>query len=146
MSEHLLLLSAVLSSLNISKCQWKPCTLMPSHCYTMFHRCCFMLWIMSCSKPSPYFFLLSFWYRLILISAIQRMLFLKWSGFFRCLLAKSNLGLHLVVNPLYLLSWSLLCGRPGLYILLSSPVHSVYFIFLQNVQNCWFALTKKYYT
>ncbi len=30
------------------------------------------------------FFFPSFWYRLILISAIQRMLFQKWSGFFRC--------------------------------------------------------------
>ncbi len=32
-------------------------------------------------------------YRLILISTIQRMLFQKWSGFFRCFLAKSNLAL-----------------------------------------------------
>ncbi len=39
------------------------------------------------------FFSPSFWYRLILISAIQRMLFQKWSGFFRCFLAKSNLAL-----------------------------------------------------
>ncbi len=41
----------------VTQCHWKPCTLMPSHCFTMFHRWCCMLWIMSCSKPSPYFFL-----------------------------------------------------------------------------------------
>ncbi len=36
------------------------------------------------SWSSPYFFLFpSFWYRLILISAVQRMLLQKWSGFFR---------------------------------------------------------------
>ncbi len=39
------------------------------------------------------FFLPSFWYRFILISTVQRMLFQKWSGFFRCFLVKSNLAL-----------------------------------------------------
>ncbi len=65
--------------------------LMPSHCSTMFHRLCCMLWIMSCSMPSPYFLL-----PIILVQVdlnIQIMLFLKWSGFFRCFLAKSNLAL-----------------------------------------------------
>ncbi len=58
---------------------------------------------MSCSKPSPYFFLPSFWYRLILISAIQRY------AFFKCLLAKSHLALFVpMVNPLFLLWWSLI--------------------------------------
>ncbi len=40
----------------VTQCHWKPYTLMPSHCSTMFHRWCCMLWIMSWSKPSPYFF------------------------------------------------------------------------------------------
>ncbi|MEE6522381.1 hypothetical protein FKM82_020897 [Ascaphus truei] len=59
------------------------------------------------------FFFPSFWYRLILVSSVQKMLFQNWAGFLRYCLAKSNLaylflrlmnGLHLVVNPLYLLS------------------------------------------
>ncbi len=41
----------------VTQCHWKPGMLMPSHCSTMFHRCCCVLWIMSCSKLSPYFFL-----------------------------------------------------------------------------------------
>ncbi len=46
------------SSLNRSNQRhWKSCTLMPSH-WSMFLRWWCMLWIMSCSKPSPYFFLL----------------------------------------------------------------------------------------
>ncbi len=76
----------------------------------MFHRRGCVIWIMSCSKPPPYFFLPSFWYRLILISAIQRMLFQKWSGFFRCFFWQSLIWpcLHLVVKPLYLFWWSFL--------------------------------------
>ncbi len=55
------------------------------------------------------FFCPSFWYRLILISAVQRMLFQKWSGFFRCFWQSLIWPcLHLVVYPLYLLWWSLL--------------------------------------
>ncbi len=101
-----LILSSVTSSLNTNnQCHWKPCMLMPSHCSTMFHRCCYMLWIMSCSKPS-------FWYRLILISAVQRMLFQKWSGFFLFLfcLAKSNLALF---AP---------CGEPSVFALVKSSL------------------------
>ncbi len=65
---------------------------------------------MSYSKPSPYFFfILSFWYRLILISAVQRMLF-KWSGFFRCFLAKSNLALFAS------------CGEPSVFVLVKSSL------------------------
>ncbi len=53
-----LLLSSVTSSLNtITLFHWKPCMLMSSHCSTMFPRWCCMLWIISCFKPSPYFFL-----------------------------------------------------------------------------------------
>ncbi len=36
------------------QCHWRPCTLMPSHCSTMFHRWCCTHWIMS---RSSYFFL-----------------------------------------------------------------------------------------
>ncbi len=59
----------------------------------------------------------SLWYKLILVSSVHRMLFQNCEGFFRCRLANSNLaflflrltnGLHLVVNPLYSLWWSLL--------------------------------------
>ncbi len=76
----------------------------------MFRRWCCMLWIMSCSKPSPYFFLRSFWYRLILISAVQKMLFQKCSGFFGCFLAKSNLTLF---AP---------CGEPSVFALVKSSL------------------------
>ncbi len=132
---------------------------MPSHCSTMFHRWCCMLWSWAVPSLLHTCFFLSFWYRLILIPAF---LLQKWSVclFFRCFLEKSNL--HLVVNPLYLLSWSLLLivdfdtrtswrvfftwldvvkgmerilrspttvvlrGRPWLFMLLSSPVHSFF--------------------
>ncbi len=157
-----LLLSSVSSSLNTSNPEpLKPCSSW-SHC-SMFHRWCCMLWIMSCSKPSPDFFLpvlLDVW---ILISAVQRMLFQKSSGFWPCL--------QLVVKPLYLLWWSLLLivdtsaswrvffswldvvkgffftmerilrssttvvirGRPGLFMLLSSPVQSFFLRMYQTV-------------
>ncbi len=52
-----LLLSSVTSSLNTSDSVPLEAMLMPSHCSTMFHRWCCVLWIMSYSKPSPYFFL-----------------------------------------------------------------------------------------
>ncbi len=58
---------------------------------------------MSCSKPSPYIILVE----VDLNLAVQRLLFQKCSGFFRCFW--SNLALfQLVVKPLYLLWWSLL--------------------------------------
>ncbi len=44
-----LFLSSVTSSIK-TQCHWKPWH------HTMFHRLCCVLWIMSCSKPSPYFF------------------------------------------------------------------------------------------
>ncbi len=72
----------------------------------MFRRWCCVLWIMSCSKT---FFFLSFWYRLILILAVQRMIFKNWSGILRCFWQSLIWPcLHLVVNPLQLLWWSLL--------------------------------------
>ncbi len=84
---------------------------------TMLHWWGGMLRIMSSSFPSPYSSLPSLWYKLILVSSVHRMLFQNCEGFFRCRLANSNLaflflrltnGLHLVVNPLYSLWWSLL--------------------------------------
>ncbi len=102
------------------------------------------------------------------------MLFQTWSGFFRCFLASLIWPcMQLVVNPLYLLLWSLLlivdcdmstswrvfftwldvvkgffftkerilqssttvvlCGRSGLFMMLSSPVHSVFLRMYQTV-------------
>ncbi len=75
---------------------------MPSHCSIVFHRWCCMLRIMSCFKPSPYFFL-----HVILVQGDLNFSCPKnafpevvWLFFWPCL--------HLVVNPLYLFSWSLL--------------------------------------
>ncbi len=138
--------------------------LMPSHCPTMFHRLCCILWIMSCSKPSPYLFLPVILFKIYLNfshpkNAFPEVVWLFWQSLiWPCL--------HLVVNPLYLLWWSLLlivdfdsdtstswrvlfswldvvkgffftmernlrssptiflCGRPGLFMLLSSLVCS----------------------
>ncbi len=150
---------------------------MPSRS-TMFHRWCCMLWIMSCSKPSPYFFR-----PVILVQADLNFSHLK--NAYRSGLAFLDVFffwqrliwpcLHLVVNPLYLLWWSLLlivdvdsdtpaswrvsfswldvvkgffftiemilwssttvvlCGRPGLFMLLSSPVRSFFLRMYQTV-------------
>ncbi len=48
-----------------------------------------------------------FWYRLILIAAVQSMLFQKWSGFFRCFLA------NLIFAP---------CGEPSVFALVKSSI------------------------
>ncbi len=48
---------------------------------------------MSCSMPSPYFFLPVILVQVDLNFSVQRILFQKCSGFFRCFLAKSNLAL-----------------------------------------------------
>ncbi len=97
----------------VTQCHWKPFMLITSHCSTMFHRWCCLLWIMSCSKPSPYFFS---------ISAVQRILFQKWSGFFR---AKSNLALF---AP---------CGESSVYALVKSSLDCRLWLCLHNyvVQN-----------
>ncbi len=72
---------------------------------------------MSSSFPSPYSSLPITLVQVILVSSVHRMLFQNCEGFFRCRLANSNMaflflrltnGLHLVVNPLYSLWWSLL--------------------------------------
>ncbi len=81
-----------------TQCHWKPCTLMPSHCSTMFHRwCCMMmmmLWIMSCSKPSPYFYLPVILIQVDVNFRISKECFSK-SGLFKKknLLPKSDLAL-----------------------------------------------------
>ncbi len=60
----------------------------------MFHRWWCVLWSWAVPSLLQTSYFLSFWYRLILISAVQRMLFKKCSGFFfLCFLAKSNLAL-----------------------------------------------------
>ncbi len=151
---------------------------MPSHCSTMFHRWCCMLWIMGCSKPSPYFFL----FPIILVqvdlnfsrpkNAFPELVWIFLNVFWQSLIWPC---LHVVVNSLYLLSWSLLLivdfdidiptswrvffswldvvkgffftmerilrsstivvlrGRPGLFMLLSSPVCSVFLRMYQTL-------------
>ena len=113
-----LLLSSVTSSINTSD----PVPLEARHAHVITLPPPFftddVVSVGSWAVPSlihTYFFP-SFWYRLIWVSSVQRMLFQNRAGFFRCFLAKSNLaflflrlmnGLHLVVNPLYLFMWSL---------------------------------------
>ncbi len=106
-----LLLSSVTSSLNTSNPVPLEVMLMPSHCSTVLHRWCCVLWIMSCSKPSPYFFL-----PVILVqvdlnfshpkNAFPEVVWLFLDVFWHSLIWPCFL---LVVNPLYLLSWSLDC-------------------------------------
>ncbi len=90
-----LLLSSVSSSLNTSNPV--PLEVMYAHAITLPPPCftddivCFWSWAVPSLLHT--FFFPSFWYRLILISAIQRMLFQKCSGFFRCFLAKTNQAL-----------------------------------------------------
>ena len=115
----LLLLSAVTSSINTR--EPVPLAAIHAHAITQPPPCftdevvCFGSW----AVPSLLHTLLfpSFWYKLIFVSSVHRMLFQNCTGSFRCFLANSNLvflflrltnGLHLVVNPLYLLWWSLL--------------------------------------
>ncbi len=80
--------------------------IMPSHCYTMFHRWCCMLWIMSCSKPSPYFFLPIILVQVDLNFSRPKNAFpeVVWLVF----LAKSNLALF---AP---------CGKPSVFVLVKS--------------------------
>ncbi len=62
------------SSLNTSKCHWK----------AMHARAITLLWIMSCSKPSPYFFPPIILVQVDLnFSCPKNAFFQKWSGFFR---------------------------------------------------------------
>ncbi|MEE6527480.1 hypothetical protein FKM82_028882 [Ascaphus truei] len=79
----------------------------------MFDRLCGMLQIMSRSKPSPYFFLPIILVQVALSFICPKNAVPELGCFFRYCLAKSYLaflflrlmnGLHLVVNPLYLLS------------------------------------------
>ena len=115
----LLLLSAVTSSI-ITR---EPVPLATIHAHTMTLRppcltdevVCFGSWAVPFLLHTLLF--PSFWYKLIFVSFVHRMLFQNCKGFFTCCLANSNLvflflrltnGLHLVVNPLYLLWWSLL--------------------------------------
>ncbi len=115
----LLLLSAVTSSINTRETSSTGSHTCPRHdtTTTMLHWWGGMLRIMSSSFLLHTLLFPSLWYKLILVSSVHRMLFQNCEGFFRCRLANSNLaflflrltnGLHLVVNPLYSLWWSLL--------------------------------------
>ncbi len=88
----------------ITRCHWKPCMLWS----TMFHRWTCMLWIMSCSKPSPYFFLLVILVPVDLNFSRPTNTFAEVVWLFRCFSAKSNLALFAPCGEQGLLSWSLL--------------------------------------
>ncbi len=87
----------------------------------MFHRWCRMLWSWAVPSLRHTFFFPSFWYRLIFISAIQRLLFQKWSGFFRCFLSKSNLALFAA------------CGEPCVFVLVKSSLDCRHIYLLESV-------------
>ncbi len=107
-----LLLSSVTSSLNTSN----PVPLEAMHALviTLLHHVSqMMLYALDYQLFQAFSVLLSpvkFWYKLILISAVQRMLFQKWSGFFKYFLAKSNLAL---LAP---------CGEPSVFALMKSSL------------------------
>ncbi len=103
----------------------------------MFHRWCRMLWSWAVPSLRHTFFFPSFWYRLILISAIQRMLFQKWSGFFRCFLSKSNLALFAACGePCVFFWWSLLL------IVDTSTSWRVFFSWLDVVKGFFFTMER----
>ncbi len=115
----LLLLSAVTSSINTR--EPVPLAAIHAHAMTLPPPCYTdeVVYLGSWAVPSfsILFLFPSLWYKLILVSSVHRMLFQNCEGFFRCRLANSNLAflfwgspmvLHLVVNPLYSLWWSLL--------------------------------------
>ncbi len=106
-----LLLSSVTSSLNTSIPV--PLDVMHAHAFTpLQHVSQMMLHALDHELFQAFsilFLPIIVVYMLILISAVQRMLFQKWSGFFRCFWQSLIWPyLHRVVNPLYLPSWSLL--------------------------------------
>ena len=115
----LLLLSAVTSSVNTR--EPVPLAAIHAHAMTLPPPCftdevvCFGWWAVPFLLHTLLF--PSLWYKLILVSSVHRMFFQNCNGCFRCCLANSNLvflflrltnGLHVVVNPLYSLWWSLL--------------------------------------
>ncbi len=121
-SELIRLLLSSVSSLNTSKPE--PLEAIHAHasrsCITLLHVSQMMLCafgLMSCSKPSPDFFLPVI---LILISAVQRMLFQKWCGFFRCFLAKSNQALFAA------------CGEASVCALVKSSLDSLEYVLVSS--------------
>ena len=115
----LLLLSAVTSSLNTR--EPVPVAAIHVHAMTLPPPCftdevvCFGSWAVPLLLLT--LLLPSLWYKLILVLSVHSMFCQNCKGCFRCYLANSNLvflflrltnGLHLVVNPLYSLWWSLL--------------------------------------
>ncbi len=130
--------SSVTSSLNTSDPVPLEAMLMPSHCSTMFLRWCCMLWIMSCSKPSPYFFLPVILVQVDLNFSHPMNAFPEVFWFFRCFLAKSNVALFAPcgepsVFALVKSCLEVLRGRSGLFMLLSSPVRSFFLRMYQTV-------------
>ncbi len=77
--------------------------------------------IMSCSKPSPDCFLPVILEQVDLNFSVQRMLFQKCSGFFRCLLSKSNLGLFAA------------CGEASVFALVKSSLDCKHVCLLESV-------------
>lgn len=61
----------------------------------------------------------SFWYKLIFVASVQRLLFQNWSGFFRCVLANCNLAFSI----LEACEWFALCGEPSVFVLVKSSLH-----------------------
>ncbi len=104
-----LLLSSVTSPLNTSN----PVSLEAMHAHashcSMFHRyvVCFGSWAVP-SHFHSHFFFPSFWCMLILIPAVQRMLFLKCSGFFRYFFS--------------ILALFAPCGEPSVFALVKSSL------------------------
>lgn len=95
----------------INKHQWPSSTgsrTCPCHdtASTIFDKWCGMLWVMSCSIL---FSILSFLYKLILVSSVHRIWFQNRSGFFRCFLAKSYLAFLFLsfITVIYILLWSI---------------------------------------
>ncbi len=106
-----LLLSSVTSSLNDARATGshaRSCHHTAPPCFTD-DVVCFGSWAVL--SLLHHFFFPSFWYRLILISAAQRMLLLKWSGFLFFFILDvfwQSLIWPCLVNPLYLLWRSLI--------------------------------------
>ncbi len=88
-SEFFWLLLSSVTSINTSNPE--PLEAMHAHAITLIHHVSQMMFYALDHELfqdfSILFFFPSFWYRLVLISAIHRMLFQKWSGFVRCFLA-----------------------------------------------------------
>ncbi len=104
---------------------------MHAHAITLLHHVSQMMLYDSDHELLHTFFFPSFWYRSILISSVHGMLFQKYSGFFKCFLAKSNLALF---AP---------CGEPSVFVLMKSSLDCrlwqwhVYLLESVLLAGCW---------